>query len=142
MFCNNHSPKVHRFELGADGRTDDSIALCSAIVGGDMMKCICWFCMDDLQGSVGQIPGHQFYNHNNNYYSPSAVGVANSHLNHSPSSSSGYHGDSRCSLQDADGSAATVDVGDLLRHGYAVSRRTDLRYTHGEIRSSVYWPIV
>jgi len=76
-----------------------------------------------VQGSVGQIAGHQFYNHNNNYYSPSAVGVAG-HLNHSLSSSSGhvlgYHGDSRSSLE-ADGGPATLDVAELLRQGYAVS---------------------
>jgi len=84
-----------------------------------------------VQGSVGQIAGHQFYcnNHNNNYYSPSAVGVVGSHghLNHSLSSSGhvfGYRGDSRSSLDgpEAEGSPATVDVADLLRQGYAVSK--------------------
>jgi len=81
----------------------------------------------DAQGSVGQITGHQLYcnNHNNNYYSPSPVGVVG-HLNHSLSSSGhvlGYHGDSRSSLDrlEAEGSSATVDVADLLRQGYTVS---------------------
>lgn len=88
--------------------------------------------VDDVQGSVGHIAGHQtqsqFCNSNHNNYSPAGVGVAGSqgHLNHALSSSGhvyGYHGDSRSSLDrlQAEGCPATVDVADLLRQGYAVS---------------------